>query len=63
MSNKIGIRSLVVRLRSLVLSRFVGRLKLWKVLLVNSESELLKVVVGILFMIGKDFGVSKILFL
>lgn len=59
MSNKTGVRSPAARLRSLALSRSVGRPKLRKALSVNSESELLKAVSGASLTTGKDFGVSK----
>lgn len=59
MSNKTGTRSPAARLRSLALSRSVGRPKLRKALSVNSESELLKAVARTSLTTGKDFGVSK----
>ena len=59
MSSKAGSRSPAARLRSLALSRSVGRPKLRKALSVNSESELLKAVDGASRMPGGDFGMSK----
>lgn len=67
MNGKLGLRSFVLWLWGFVFNRFVGggcvRLKLWKVFLVNSEIEFLKVLDGGLWEVLDDLVMNKILFL